>query len=375
MHRPVAIVSGMIAAHPGQGGAAWAVLQYLLGFRRLGFDVLFVEPVDSDDLPNSRSARYCDRVMRRFGFEGRWALVQHGCRETAGIPRSVLRDMARRADLVINISGMLDDPDVLDHVAVRVYLDLDPAFVQLWHAVEGIDMRIDAHTHFVTVADAIGEPTCPIPTCGRTWIPTLPPVVLSKWPVAESLKHDALTTVANWRGYGSIEHGGVKYGLKAHSLRPMFDLPTRTDERFLLALGIHPDETSDVTALRDNGWELVDPHTVAGGPDDYRRFIQGSKAEFGIAKSGYVVSGSGWFSDRSACYLASGRPVIAQDTGFDRRLPTGKGLFAFTDADDVMHAIEDLRADYAGHRAAARQIAEECLDSDRVLGALLEQIA
>jgi hypothetical protein len=364
----------MIAANPGQGGAAWAVLQYLLGLRRLGFDVYFVEPVDSEDLANSGSARYCDRVMRRFGFEGRWALVQPGRRETVGIPRADLRDMAKRADLVINISGMLADPDVLDHVAVRVYLDLDPAFVQLWHAVEGIDMRMDAHTHFVTVADAIGEPTCRIPTCGRTWIPTLPPVVLSKWPVAESLKHDALTTVANWRGYGSIEHGGVKYGLKAHSLRPMIDLPTRTDQRFRLALGIHPDETSDLTALRDNGWELVDPHSVAGGPDDYRRFIQGSKAEFGIAKSGYVMSGSGWFSDRSACYLASGRPVIAQDTGFGRRLPTGQGLLAFTDADDVVHAIDDLQADYARHRTAARQIAEECLDSDRVLRALLSQV-
>jgi hypothetical protein len=180
--------------------------------------------------------------------------------------------------------------------------------------------------------------------------------------------------VANWRGPGVIEHAGVKYGSKVHSLRPLIDLPTRTDQRFRLALVIHPDETRDLTALHDHGWELVDPYTVAGRPDDYRRFIQGSKAEFGIAKSGYVVSRSGWFSDRSACYLASGRPVIAQDTGFSRRLPTGQGLFAFTDADDVVHAIDELNADYGRHRSAARQIAEDCLDSNRVLRAMLDQV-
>jgi hypothetical protein len=374
MPRPVAIVSGMIAAKPGHGGAVWAVLQYLLGLRQLGYDVVFVEPVDAENLANSGSARYCDRVMRRFGFEGRWALVHPGRRESVGLSRSELRAIAKRADVLINISGMLTDPDVLDHIATRVYLDLDPAFVQMWHAVDGIDMRMDAHTHFVTVADAIGEPTCPIPTCDRTWIPTLPPVVLSKWPIGESLEHDALTTVANWRGYGVIDHAGVKYGLKVHSLRPLIDLPTRTNQRFRLALVIHPDETRDLAALHDNGWELVDPYCVAGGPDDYRRFIQGSKAEFGIAKSGYVVSRSGWFSDRSACYLASGRPVIAQDTGFGRRLPTGQGLFEFTVADDVVHAIDELAADYPRHRSAARQIAEEFFDSDRVLRALLDRV-
>jgi hypothetical protein len=374
MHRPVAIVSGMIAAKPGQGGAVWVVLQYLLGLRRLGYDVFFVEPVDSEDLASSRNARYCDRVMRRFGFEGRWAVVQPRSKETVGLSRSELRAIARRADVLINILGKLTDPDVLDHVPSRVYLDVDPVFVQMWNAVDGIDLRMDAHTHFVTVADAIGDPACPIPTCGRTWIPTLPPVVLGKWPVADGLKDDALTTVAKWRGYPIVEHAGVKYGSKVHSLRPLMDLPTRTDQRFRLALAIHADETRDLTALHDNGWELLDPRSVAGSPDDYRRFIQGSKAEFGIAKSGYVISRSGWFSDRSACYLASGRPVIAQDTGFGRRLPTGQGLFAFTDADDVVHAIDELKADYSSHRSAARQIAEEFFDSDRVLRALLDQV-
>jgi hypothetical protein len=141
-----------------------------------------------------------------------------------------------------------------------------------------------------------------------------------------------------------------------------------------LALGIHPDEVDDLEALRDNGWGLLDPAKLTRTPDDYRRFVQGSWAEFGLAKSGYAVSDSGWFSDRSACYLASGRPVIAQQTGFARRLPAGAGLFAFSTADDVVAAVAELERDYERHRRAARELAIEHLDSDRVLGSLLGRL-
>ncbi len=368
---PSLIVSGMIAATPRQGGATWAVLQYLLGFRRLGASVYFVEPVDE---PDPDSAAYCGEVMGAFGLEGRWALVPRDGGDPIGMSREGLRAAAREADVLLNVSGMLADPYVLEQVPVRAYLDLDPAFLQLWHAVEGVDMRLDAHTHFVSVADAIGRPDCPIPTCGREWLPTLPPVVLDEWPVAGRLERRETTTVGHWRSYGAIHHDGVQYGQKAHSLRPLIDLPRRAPSRFALALAIHPDEKNDLAALGENGWTLLDPADVAATPEDYRRFVQGSWAEFGLAKSGYVVSGSGWFSDRSACYLASARPVIAQDTGFGRRLPTGEGLFAFTSADDVVEAIEELEADYERHRRAARAIAEQHLDSDLVLGALLERL-
>jgi hypothetical protein len=253
-------------------------------------------------------------------------------------------------------------------------LDLDPVFTQLWHANEGVDMRLDAHTHFVTISDAIGRSDSTIPSCGRDWLPTLPPVVLDEWPVATRLEHRAITTVGHWRSYGSIHHAGVQYGQKVHSLRPLIGLPSRTSGRFALALAIHPDETNDLDALRENGWTLLDPAAVASTPDHYRRFVQGSWAEFGLTKAGYVLSDSGWFSDRSACYLASGRPVIAQDTGFGRRLPTGTGLFAFSTAEDVVAAIEELQRDYERHSAAARELAAIHLDSDRVLGALLDRL-
>jgi hypothetical protein len=370
---PAVIVSGMIAATPWQGGATWAVLQYLLGLRRLGCDVHFLEPVDGTDSATDAVA-YVREVMDRFGLADRWALIPTDGDEPVGLSRGELREVARRTDVLLSVAGMLADHDVIEAVPVRAYLDLDPAFTQLWHDAEGVDMRFDGHTHFVTVADAIGEAGNPIPTCGREWLPTLPPVVLDEWPVASELTRNALTTVGHWRSYGSIHHDGVHYGQKVHSLRPLIDLPDRTGARFELALAIHPDESADLKALADNGWALLDPAAAARTPDDYQRFVEGSWAEFGLAKSGYAVSDSGWFSDRSACYLASGRPVIAQDTGFARRLPTGDGLFAFATADDVMAGIEALRADYERHRRAAREIAAAQLDSDRVLGSLLERL-
>jgi glycosyltransferase involved in cell wall biosynthesis len=195
--------------------------------------------------------------------------------------------------------------------------------------------------------------------------------VLERWPAAGRITRDALTTVANWRGYGSVEHEGFFYGQKAHSWRQFFSLPARTTERFAPALAIHPEEDEDLAALRANGWHLIDPERVAQTPAGYRRFVRGSKAEFGIAKSGYVAARCGWFSDRSVCYLASGRPVIAQETGFGRFLPVGDGLFAFETIDEVLASIEALNGDYDRHARAARAVAEEHFDSDKVLGRLL----
>lgn len=358
----------MIAGVPGHGGATWAVLQYLLGFRRLGHDVLFVEPVRE---LSDATVSYFRRVVAEYGLERSAALLLAGTEQTAGIDYARLVDRARAADVLVNVSGMLADEELTAPIATRAYLDLDPGFNQLWHDVEGIDVGFGRHTHFVTVGQAIGRADCPVPTCGRDWIGTPQPVVLERWPVADGMVHDGLTTVANWRGYGSIEHDGVFYGQKAHAFREFFPLPTLTDEAFLVGLAIHPDERQDLDALSANGWRLLDPAEVASTPARYRAFVQGSKAELGIAKSGYVASRCGWFSDRSVCYLASGRPVLAQETGFSRFAPTGAGLFAFETTDDVLAAIEELRRDYKGHRRAARALAEDVFDSDKVLTRLL----
>ncbi|HEY5914478.1 MAG TPA: hypothetical protein VJA21_28140 [Verrucomicrobiae bacterium] len=375
------IVSGMVAANPWQGGATWAVLQYVLGFRKLGDEVCLLEPIPEKDLQprgcglaDSDNAAYFGKVMQDFDLGARAALLVSGTQESYGLSYSSVEKVMKHADVLINISGMLTDERLLKAVPIRVYLDLDPAFSQLWNSAEGIDMRYAGHTHYVTIGLNIGEADCPVPTCGLGWLKTLQPVCLDRWPVAADQAARAFTTVGNWRGYGSITHEGVQYGQKAHSVRQLLEVPKLTAERITPALAIHPGETEDLARLRQHGWELLDPAQVARTPADYRTFIQESKAEFGICKSGYAVSRCGWFSDRSVCYLASGRPVIAQNTGFDRHMPCGKGLLAFANAEEAVAAITSVNGDYEGHRRAARQIAEEYFDSNKVLGGLLARV-
>lgn len=375
------LVSGMIAGQPNQGGATWAVLQYVKGLERLGHAVYLVEPVAAEvlrpagvALEDTASANYFRAVVAAFGLTERAALLLAGTRQTVGLPFDQIRRVAGRCELLINISGMLEDEEIVAPIPRRAYLDLDPGFIQLWQAAEGIDMRLTGHTHFVTIGMNIGRGDCDVPTCGRDWITTPQPVVLDLWPVAERITYNALTTVGHWRGYGSITYRGAFYGQKVHSLRPLITLPSRTSEVFMPALAIHPDETKDLEALAAHGWQVLDPASVAATPADYQRFIQGSKAEFGLAKSGYAVARCGWFSDRSVAYLASGRPVLAQETGFRRFLPTGEGLFSFTTAEDVLAAVEELNRDYPRHARAARELAESDFDSDLVLGRLLDAL-
>ena len=387
LQRPLNIVfSGMIAADPYQGGATWAVLQYLLGLKILGHHVTFIEPIKSDkllwhdqkpsEMANSINARYFRSITSQFGLENQSALLKTGTTETVGIPYSQLQSTTKQADLFFNISGMLNDPVLTSDIPIRIFLDLDPAFIQIWHDVYGIDMGFDRHTHFATIGMNIGSPNCHIPTCGRCWIKTLQPVVLEFWPaIPQQLNHNtAFTTIANWRGYGSVEHRGIFHGQKAHSFRELLCIPKLTKAKILPALAIHEDEKKDLQSLHEHGWKWVDPAMVANTPDEYRQFIQQSAGEIGIAKSGYVVSNSGWFSDRSACYLASGRPVIAQDTGLSSHLPAGHGFLTFNNATEAATAINAVCAEYEHHCQAARKIAENHLDSQIVLTRLIANV-
>ena len=371
MRHLIIIVSGMVAGNPGQGGATWAVLQYALGFRQLGHEVYRVEPVKGPASP--AAAHYFRQVTKDFGLEGRAGMIADGSNETVGVAYDQLRAVAGKADVLINISGMLRREDLIGRIPIRVFLDLDPAFNQLWHT-QGIDMGLADHNRFVTIGSSIGREGCPIPTCSREWIHSFQPIVLSYWNTGARVVFDGLTTVGNWRAYGSIQHDGISYGQKAHSLRPYIELPSMTSERFMPSFAIHPGEHKDLDALRRNGWQLLNPAVVASTPRQYQHFVGSSKAEFGIAKSGYVVSQSGWFSDRSVCYLASGRPVIAQETQFSRYLPCGEGLFAFRRSEDVLSAIESINSDYPRHCVAARCLALEYFDSDKVLSKLLTAV-
>ena len=360
----------MACSVPGHGGATWAALQYVLGLRALGCDVLLLDEVRGPGDPAARE-RCLAELVAAFGLEGRAALLTGGGR-ALGFDYADVLAFAASADLLINLAGTVRDPRVLEAAPRRLLVDLDPAFTQLWHA-QGVDVGIAAHDRFASVGLRLHAPECDVPDGGVRWEPTLPPVALEHWPVATEAPREGLTAIANWRSYGTLEHDGVRYGQKAHSVRALIDLPHRLGgdpPRF--ALLIDPSETRDVAELHRHGWVLIDAAHETATPESYARFVRASEAELGIAKEGYVVSRCGWFSDRSACYLASGRPVVAQRTGWQHVLPEGEGLLGFDDAAEAADAVAAVRAEPARHGAAARRIAEEHLDARRVLPALLE---
>jgi len=319
----------------------------------------------------SANVEYLARAMRHFGLEDSWSvLVPDG--EPMGMSRRELERRLRSSELLINVMGYLDDPDLLGLPALRVFLDIDPGFGQMWRAL-GLHDAFDGHDRFVTVGLNVGRPECAIPDCGLEWIPSLPPVVLGHWPV--TVGREAFTTVASWRGpFGPIEFGGRTYGLRVHEFRRFLELPRKTGARFELALDIDPADIEDIERLRAFGWVLLDPRAEAHDPSAYQDFIQCSRAEIATAKNMYVDTNSGWFSDRSACYLASGKPVLAQDTGFGSVLPNGDGLLAFTTLEQAVAGVDEIAGDHRRHASAARSIAEEHLASERVLGRLLSKL-
>jgi hypothetical protein len=373
---PSIVVAGALARRPAAGGHAWVFLQYLLGFRRLGWDVLFLDWLDSEACggPVERSvhAAWLRSVLKRYGLDGAFSLLDRDTGAAAdGLPREEVLRRARASTFLLNVMGYLDDEEILAVVPRRVFLDIDPGFGQMWRELGLVDL-FSGHDDFVTVGGRVGESDCAIPTAGLTWLRTRPPVVLEHWPQRRDSGSGAFTSVVSWRGpFAPIEYEGTTYGVRAHELRKFAELPRRSGRTFELALDIHPDETRDLTLLEENGWDLVDPAEVAGDPDRYRDYVSRSLAELMIAKGLYVETRSGWFSDRSACYLASGRPVLAQDTGLEGLLPVGEGLLTFRTLDEAVVGVEAICGDYERHAAGARRIAEEHFDSDKVLSRLL----
>ena len=364
------VVAGSLAQKPGNGGHAWVFLQYLLGFHRLGFDVTFVDQLPAGAENRDAAVEWLEQVMGGFGLQGQWSLLDDTGGHVAGLSVSEVLSRTRRSAFLLNVMGFLRREEVLAAARRRVFLDIDPGFPQMWRAL-GLADVFDGHDDFVTIAENIGEPGCRIPTCGLEWITTPQPVVLGQWPLRPE-SGTALTSVATWRGaYGPVEYEGRSYGLRAHELRKFAALTGVSALSLQLALAIHPADRADQDLLETFGWTLLDPATVAADPWAYRAFIQGSAGELMVAKNMYVQARSGWISDRSLCYLSSGRPVVAQDTGFSSRYPTGAGLLAFGSFDEAVAAIEQVAAEPAKQAQAAREMAEAYFDSDVVLGRLL----
>ena len=384
MTKKTILIAGSLAQRPRIGGHAWVFLQYLLGFKRLGFEVLFLDSLDRDmccgadghacAVEDSVQLRFFLEVMEAHGLNGSFALNINRGERTIGLSGAEVLEKARHAAFLLNVMGFLTDPGILAAVPKRVFLDIDPGFGQMWH-----DLRLATvfvgHDHYVTIGENVGREDCSVPVCGLEWITTPQPVVLDSWPASGEEPRYGLTSVASWRGpFGPIEYRGKTYGLRVHEFRKFMALPKLAAERFELALDIHPVETNDLAQLRDNNWTLVDPLAAAGDPAAYQEFVRGSRGEVMIAKNLYVETRGGWFSDRSICYLASGRPVLAQDTGFSRNYPTGKGLIAFTTLDEAVAGVGEIRANYRDHCRAAREIAEAYFDSDKVLSKLLGEL-
>jgi hypothetical protein len=359
-------------------------LQYLLGLRRLGWEVLFLDRLEAgmctdalgnrSDFRSSVQVDYLTTVLQRFGLEDAYSLAFDGGQDRLGLDERDVVEFARSATAVLDFNGYLADEAVLGAVPTRVFIDIDPGFNQVWCEL-GLHDPFASYDRFVTVGADVGQEGCGVPTCGHPWIPTRQPVVLEEWTETPAGPHAPFTSVATWRGdFGVLDFEGRTLGLRVHEFRRFADLPRRVTPRFECALDIDPEDGEDGELLRRGGWSLVDPHTVAGTPDAYRDFIRSSAAELCIAKNIYVELATGWFSDRSVCYLASGRPVIAQETGFSRSLPVGEGLFAIADPDDARSAVESVTREPSRHAEAARNIAEEYFDSDRVLTRLMEQV-
>ena len=375
---PRAVVAGALARRPRAGGHAWVFLQYLLGLRRLGYDVLFVDWLDAVEsgrtLEPSSEAAYLARVMNEHGLAGSWSLLDRATGQVvAGVARGETVEHARTSAFLLNVMGYLDDEELLAAAPLRVFLDIDPGFPQMWHEL-GLADVFQGHERFVTIGERVGLDGCTVPTCGLDWITTRPPVVLERWPFRPAVD-GAFTSVASWRGaFAPVEYAGKRYGLRAHELRKFARLPERSRQRFQLALDIDEADAADRELLERCGWELVDPLAVAADPADYQDYVAGSKAELMVAKGMYVETRSGWFSDRSACYLASGKPVVAQDTGLEGLYPLGTGLLAFSTLDEAVAGTEAVLDDFPRHARAARELADEHFDSDRVLRSLLERL-
>lgn len=371
----VVVLAARLAADRGQGGHAWAMLNWALGLERCGHRVVLVEPSRDDLTPPAASAvAWAGGVLRRHGFTGSYTIVGPGAAWSTGdLDVATLRSALGRADTLVNLSGIWRD-DLSTTIPRRIYVDLDPGFTQLWE-LEGIDMGLDRHTAFVTVGLDLGTSRCRVPCDGRSWVTTPPPVVLDHWPATASPPGGRYTTVANWRSYGTVHRDGVRHGQKAHSFRSLLSLAACAPAPVEAALSIHPDETTDLCALDDAAWPWVPAARVAGSPERYRDYVRASRGELGIAKEGYVVARTGWVSDRSACFLASGRPVLAQDTGGSSVLADHDGFVRFRTVEEAVAGLSEFERRWDDHARGAREVARRHFAHEPVLTTVLEAAA
>lgn len=374
------VVLGYVVRGP-LGGLAWHHLQYAAGLARLGHDVWFVE--DSDDYPGcydperdltdtdpTYGLSFAERAFSSVGLAGRWAYYDaHGGGWLGPAAAAAVR-VCRSADVVLDLSGVNPIRPWVEGVPVRVLVDTDPGFTQARHLQdETARLRAAGHSAFFTFAENVGS-SARLPDDGFAWRATRQPLVADLWPETPPPADGPFTTVMVWESYPPLDVDGDRLGLKSDSFEPYAALPEQVSVPLEIALG---GPTAPRSLLKERGWHLVDPRVPTRTLDSYQDYIRASRGEFSVAKHGYVATRSGWFSERSVSYLATGRPVVAQDTGFTEWLPTGDGLLAFSTPAEAVACLADAADRYDLHRRAAREIAVELFDSSRVLTRILDE--
>lgn len=372
--RPKLVLAGIVGRYP-VGGVTWCALQYIAGFQALGYDVTYLEDTGECNFDPSQNAiatepdyavSYLRSELARVGLQDDWCYVDYRG-DYHGRSRAQVAQVCREADLMVNLSGgcwfARPEYDALP----RVFVDTDPGFTQQAVADAGAGWYsefLGSHRALFTFALAVGREDCTLAPTPFVWHPTVQPVHLPFWPVSPPPPDGPFTTIMSW----TIDSfPGMGKG-KGDELLRLIDLPARSSQRILLALAGQP----PTQQLEDHGWELRDAVHVTRDTDSYRAFVQESRAELGFAKAMYVETGSGWFSDRTQCYLASGRPALVRETGFSHVLPRGEGLLAFSDADGILAGMEEIAGDLERHARAARAIAEEHFAAEGVLRRLLD---
>jgi hypothetical protein len=370
------VCSGYLVRYP-LGGLAWHHLQYLVGLRRLGYAVTFFEDHgwprscydpsvnDMTDDP-SYGINFLKGLLRPYCLEKNWCyLAADGTAH--GMSREELAQRCREADIYFNLSNVNWIPE-LELCRRRILVDTDPAFTQIGGF--GMGLPFERYARLFTYGENVHRSGCTMPTADQRWLPTRQPVVLELWPVNSPLVESCWTSVMNWSAYGDREFQGRVYGQKDREFEPFFLLPRLAGQPMELAVSAPP-EIRERLIL--GGWRIVDPLAVTRTTESYQTYLSQSYGEFCVAKHGYVSTRCGWFSDRSAGYLASGRPVVVQDTGFSDNLPCGRGLIAWRTPAEAIAAMERVNADFVAHCSAARAVAKEFFDAAKVLTDLLEQ--
>lgn len=383
------IVTGLIGQY-AFGGVTWDYIQYVLGFRALGHDVWYLEdsanwaydPVKQEPSADcSHNVSYLERIMREFDLGDRWIYRNEPDGSYHGVcDERTAEKIISEADVLANVSGACWLRPVTAAIPRKLFLDGDPMFthIKLTRGSRDYLDRVLAHESHFTFGLNVGQSNCHLPLNGLHWQPTVQPIALEWWektlmpPNAGHTADGAWTTVMNWASYKPEEFQGETYGQKDIEFLRFSELPTKTSEKFVLAMGQGPGRNRPTERLQASGWTIIEPDIHLPDYASYHDFLSHSKAEWSIAKNGYVKSHSGWFSCRSACYLAAGKPVVVQDTGWSDHLPSGDGVLAFRTEEEAVAAIESVAKNYDHHCEAARIYARTYFDAALVCADLLK---